>query len=469
LANASKTVFISGKPVALKNKSYFKTSTGNEAATRAFPMGVISHTIKGKAYFTSWSMDVKVEGFNVCRHMDMMTHNHASVPGNTGAWMYVDHRFLSKPCKKEIKRVEKACGGQEKSKKKNIFGKTKWKDAGKKIHWKKKHCKGLLIKPKMPKNTSANDFIKQLKSDLNELDSQLSDMANVDKAISEAVQEAKDVLKSKGVKFVVKQGIKKVPYIGWLWQVLTIKGDIADAAYLLTQANALLEEAKRISQELSNLKSDITDLLSDIKTGKTKDAAKKIANWQHSAAIMNSCTRARKCMLTAMSNTYDGNKGNNPDDNSYGVKKSGRSSGGKDTRRGCCPGQTGHHMIPDAFFKNRLNKSQCPKYEYDDAPVVCVEGVTYHQGSHGALHTNFDVLASKAATDNKEISYKNARDAAIEAHAKTFPFSICSRDCLKAQMDKYYDKKAKCDDDSSLKYKKIAANQQSNTSGNSFP
>jgi len=28
LANGSKTVFISGKPVAQKNKSYFKTSTG---------------------------------------------------------------------------------------------------------------------------------------------------------------------------------------------------------------------------------------------------------------------------------------------------------------------------------------------------------------------------------------------------------------------------------------------------------
>ena len=37
---------------------------------------ISSKTIKGKAYFTSWSANVKVEGLNVCRHIDQMTHNH---------------------------------------------------------------------------------------------------------------------------------------------------------------------------------------------------------------------------------------------------------------------------------------------------------------------------------------------------------------------------------------------------------
>ncbi|MDR0702910.1 MAG: DUF4150 domain-containing protein [Azoarcus sp.] len=31
----------------------------------------------GKAYFTNWSPDVKIEGLNVCRHVDPMTHNHS--------------------------------------------------------------------------------------------------------------------------------------------------------------------------------------------------------------------------------------------------------------------------------------------------------------------------------------------------------------------------------------------------------
>ena len=40
-------------------------------------MGVSSHTIKGKAYFTNWSVNVKFEGLNVCRHTDPTTHNHS--------------------------------------------------------------------------------------------------------------------------------------------------------------------------------------------------------------------------------------------------------------------------------------------------------------------------------------------------------------------------------------------------------
>lgn len=88
--NGSRTVQISGKEVMLKNKSYFKKSTGDEAATRGSPMGVLTHTITGKAYFTSWSMDVKIEGENVDRHLDLTTHNHQSFPSNTTTWPYAD-------------------------------------------------------------------------------------------------------------------------------------------------------------------------------------------------------------------------------------------------------------------------------------------------------------------------------------------------------------------------------------------
>ena len=98
--NGSRTVQITGKEVMLKNKSYFKQSTGDEAATRSTPMGVVTHTITGKVYFNSWSMDVKVEGENVVRHLDMTTHNHMSVPGNSPTWPYVDAMAMSPdhPC-----------------------------------------------------------------------------------------------------------------------------------------------------------------------------------------------------------------------------------------------------------------------------------------------------------------------------------------------------------------------------------
>ncbi len=84
LQDGSTTVKIGVKPLALKGQSFYQSSPlGNEAATRNFGGAVITHTISGKTYFAAHSMDVMVEGKNVCRHLDLTTSNHASYPGST--------------------------------------------------------------------------------------------------------------------------------------------------------------------------------------------------------------------------------------------------------------------------------------------------------------------------------------------------------------------------------------------------
>lgn len=84
LKEGSTTVKAGGKPIALKQQSYYKASVlGNEAATRSFGASVISHQITGKTYFQSWCMDVKADGENVCRHLDLTTSNHACDPPPT--------------------------------------------------------------------------------------------------------------------------------------------------------------------------------------------------------------------------------------------------------------------------------------------------------------------------------------------------------------------------------------------------
>lgn len=84
----SRSVKIKKKEVMLKNKSFMKTSTGDEAGS-APKKGILTTKTKGKAYFTSWSMDVKVEKKNAPRHLDATTHNHMELPGNGGPWVYV--------------------------------------------------------------------------------------------------------------------------------------------------------------------------------------------------------------------------------------------------------------------------------------------------------------------------------------------------------------------------------------------
>lgn len=98
MKNGSKTVKIDGKEVMLKDKSFYKTSPlGNEAATKSLGAGVVSHVITGKTYFVAWSMDVKFEGKNVDRHIDLTTSNHASPMGDTGTVTYLD-KSAKKKC-----------------------------------------------------------------------------------------------------------------------------------------------------------------------------------------------------------------------------------------------------------------------------------------------------------------------------------------------------------------------------------
>jgi hypothetical protein len=74
-SDGSTSVKISGQEVMLKNKSCFKKSMGDEAGS-APKKGVVTSKNMGKVYFTMWSMDVKIEGENVVRMLDLTTHNH---------------------------------------------------------------------------------------------------------------------------------------------------------------------------------------------------------------------------------------------------------------------------------------------------------------------------------------------------------------------------------------------------------
>jgi len=76
-AKGSKSVTADGHPICLKD-SNFSTSTGDEAGTAGG--GVASSKTKGKAEFIAYSMDVKVEGKNVARALDLMLHNDKNTP-----------------------------------------------------------------------------------------------------------------------------------------------------------------------------------------------------------------------------------------------------------------------------------------------------------------------------------------------------------------------------------------------------
>ncbi len=106
----TKNVKISNKEAMLKNKSYFKSSSGDEAGAAA-KKAVVTSVNRGKIYFNAWSSDVKFEGENVVRHLDITTHNHASFPGNSPTWPFLDAAAFAGegPCKDVAKALNDHC------------------------------------------------------------------------------------------------------------------------------------------------------------------------------------------------------------------------------------------------------------------------------------------------------------------------------------------------------------------------
>ncbi|KYG07374.1 hypothetical protein BE21_02565 [Sorangium cellulosum] len=75
-AKGTKKVKCDGESVCVKD-SNFSTSTGDEAGSLG---GIVSGKTKGKAEFVNFSFDVKFEGKNVARALDLMLHNDKNTP-----------------------------------------------------------------------------------------------------------------------------------------------------------------------------------------------------------------------------------------------------------------------------------------------------------------------------------------------------------------------------------------------------
>lgn len=141
--DGSSTVKISGQEVMLKNKSYFKKSAGDEAGC-APKKGVVTSKNMGKVYFKAWSMDVKVEGENVVRHLDITTHNHASEGPNSPPMAHIDAMSpaVFEACKDEVAKGKTSCAGQSTDNCSQAC-----KDAQKCLLVKKKDDKKVCCKP----------------------------------------------------------------------------------------------------------------------------------------------------------------------------------------------------------------------------------------------------------------------------------------------------------------------------------
>ena len=138
----------------------------------------------------------------------------------------------------------------------------------------------------------------------------------------------------------------------------------------------------------------------------------------YGAAELNDCIRARRCSLVPYNQTE------NP-----------ASANGK----GCCPGQSGHHVLPSSMFEG------CTAYKEGAAPTICVEGTNNTHGSHGHIHKKLGDRLGKVMSihghklqPGAEISKEEAIEAGADSVHEAFPESKCNAACIKAQLRKFY-------------------------------
>lgn len=412
---------------------------------------------------------------------------------NTPTSIYLDTFTTKKVCNEDEKMVREKCKpepehseddkkkGKPKPKKKGLAGRLAsaaevFDDAGKLANrykrdasktafdgnaWMDDHCTGMWFSPI---DTASPEFEKNLQSMMEKLQqNRLKTLIDGFQDLAEiAISKAGPVAQEIATNFMLKTGAKVVagvvlgetivaPVVMGMW---TIHDLFSTAKKLAALAGGPGQAALEALNQIKNIEEKAKDILNSYKTEPHRAHADAMAVM----AQLDSCLRARKCLLIPYKNAAsDGTKDEeetakkkenyqketNHDTPAEREKKlknmrvvTSKSKSQAKHGLGCCPGQTGHHILPDAMVKN----ANCPGYKYKEAPTMCLEGAKNAptHGSHGLAHSNLTkAMATYKAESGPTISYKDAKKHAIDAVHKAGAIQ-CSRACLEAQLDAHY-------------------------------
>lgn len=379
---------------------------------------------------------------------------------NTPTSYYLDTAAAKKACAADQAEMEKKCAADDKNKgrgKGRPKSRLSHKNAGKDANWVLDHCGPLMVQPGL------GNF-KEWMSEFGDITSSLS-------AIRESLQSTviakieQEILEYSGkqiAKLAVRRGLTGwIPIVGWVLTAVDVAVTAYDAAGRISTMRKTVEDLKGTVERLKEAGGKIAGTLDRYKDqlknfGKLSKAdQKKVANnvmadIQTAYAAADPCLRARKCMLVPFS----------------------KDGAAKWAGKGCCPGQTGHHLLPDAMFRDNGAKTAAAKsawaadpknlnakgklkamprskiptrdcwdgYTESGSPTICVEGNNQHMGSHGVLHKITGArLEQLNMLGKRDMPYQDARDLLLETISGMYG---CDKRCLQEQLDSYYCRKA---------------------------
>jgi GHH signature containing HNH/Endo VII superfamily nuclease toxin 2 len=369
---------------------------------------------------------------------------------NTPPSYYLDTAEAKKDCAKDKAEMEKKCAPDDKNKSRGKgVPKSRVGKAGQ-SSWVLDHCGPLMVQPGL------SNFA-EWKEEFGDLHSALGKIADTLKndVITKLQQEALEYTGKQVAKLAVRRGLTGwIPIVGWVLTAVDVAVTAYDAvgrvnairatvADLSATVDRLKEAAGKISGTLQKYEKDLKNF-----GNLTEEQQKSVANQvmsdiQSAYAAADPCLRAKKCMLVPFN----------------------KDTAEKWAGKGCCPGQTGHHLLPDAMFRDEAGtakakadykaqkgsmkgwkRSMAPTrpcwdgYTEGGSPTMCVEGNNQHMGSHGLMHRLTSAkLKAKGALGKPDMPYTDARDLVLDEVSKTYG---CTKECLKEQLDAYYCGKA---------------------------
>ncbi|NHZ38473.1 HNH/endonuclease VII fold toxin-2 domain-containing protein [Massilia rubra] len=325
----------------------------------------------------------------------------------------------------------------------NIDSKTAFDGNG----WMEEGCTGAWVTPFAPRQkgdqagidadkkklaevkTSMQDMLKKLENEkMSLLMSSLSSLKAM--ALAAAKAKAEEIIQRLAVKIVVKAffGVVLVetvagPFIMAAWTAHDIVATAAELAALIGPKG---EAVSRAMAKILNIKDEAKKILAMYDANPHRAQADAMSL----LAQLNPCMRARKCLLIPYKNTT-------PDGVNVPEVEKNKATAQARHGTGCCPGQTGHHIIPNAMMEG----VGCAAYEYENAPTICLEGTKngFEHGSHGLAHKNLSesIKEYKKKNNSNFLDYKEAKKQGIDAVVEAGAFH-CNRECLEAQIDSHY-------------------------------
>ena len=293
--------------------------------------------------------------------------------------------------------------------------------------WMEDHCTGMWF---TPTDVHSPDIEKKLNDMLGKLENSRFSLLKkgFDDLKDLAIEKAGDVAIKKAEGFagrtVLKEGAGAVfgetvvvPIAMGIW---TIADAMSTAKELAELAGSHGKAAYDALMNIKNIGDKTQEILEAYKT----EPHRAHADAMSLMAQIDPCLRARKCLLVPYKNT---------DGEGKLTKAVSQAKHGN----GCCPGQTGHHILPDAM----VDGAGCPGYDYDNAPTICLEGTKngFKHGSHGMAHgaLSASIKNYKRDTGKNTLSYEEAKKQGIAA-VRAAGAAQCDPQCLEAQLDAHY-------------------------------